>query len=321
MTTPPLVSVVVPAYNQSAYLSEALRSALAQTHRNLDIIVVDDGSTDDTRAVCEAFRDSRLRYLYQPNDGTRGLGARNQGLLQAHGDWIALLDQDDRWVPEKIERQLQRVAELQAKGLSIGAAFCAVRFIDEHGAVIRIQEASELPEGAVFHDLLLRNRYFVSSGMFSRNLLGVAGLPNESAGLADWALWLGIARHAPVAIVREHLADYREHSQGYQAQLLARNRLRFAEDQWRTVHGQAMRLHPNCRECRAIHRRGVHAAASLYLRAARRALTMRQWGDVWPAVRGGLMVAPAWLLRPWVLVLETFRLAGSLLRGLLVRPR
>ena len=87
----PQVSVVVPAFNQSGYLAEALASALAQSMPDLEVIVVDDGSTDQTREVCASFKDARLHYVYQPNDGTMGIGARNHAMLLARGDWIAPL--------------------------------------------------------------------------------------------------------------------------------------------------------------------------------------------------------------------------------------
>lgn len=320
MMTGVLVSVVVPAYNQCDYLREALQSALGQTHRELEVIVVDDGSTDGTKAVCESFQDPRLHYVYQRNDGTRGIGARNQALMLARGEWIAPLDQDDRWAADKIERQLARASEMAAAGQAVGAVFCPVEFIDEHGQPTRRQAAEELPEGEVFHALLERNRYFVSAGMFKRELLGAAGLPHESCGLADWALWLGVARHTRVAVVREHLAEYREHSQGYQAQLLQGNRLRFAQDQWRAVQGQAPRLHPQCAQCRRIHARGLKGVAQLYLRSARRTLAARQWRGVWDGVRTAWTVAPGWLLRPWVFALEMTRLVASGIAGL-VAPR
>ena len=95
------VSVVVPAFNQAAYLAQALSSALNQTFNDLEVIVVDDGSTDETRQVCESFGDPRLRYIYQSNDRTMGIGARNLAILKSRGEWIAVLDQDDCWAPDR----------------------------------------------------------------------------------------------------------------------------------------------------------------------------------------------------------------------------
>lgn len=305
-----LVSVVVPAYNQSAYLREALASALGQTHERLEVIVVDDGSTDDTRAVCEAFADPRLRYVHQANDGTRGIGARNVAMLLARGDWIALLDQDDRWHPDKLARQLARARQAP----EAGAVFCAVAFIDERGAPLGRQQDA-LPEGEVFHALIESNRYYACGGIFRRSLLGVAGLPHESCGLADWQLWLSIARHRPVAVVHEVLADYRRHAAGYQIALQRASLLRVADDQWRTLSSLRPRLHPGCAACRRSHARGMRGVAQLYLRAARSGLAAGTLQGLGPAVHMAFESAPGWLLRPWVLLHQGLRLAAAAVAG------
>jgi glycosyltransferase involved in cell wall biosynthesis len=104
----PLVSCIVPVFNGERYLRETLESILGQTYGPLEAIVADDGSTDDTRAVVEAF-DGRVRYLHQPNGGHAA--ARNLGLRAAQGDAVAFLDADDLWHPEKLERQAVRFRE------------------------------------------------------------------------------------------------------------------------------------------------------------------------------------------------------------------
>ncbi len=306
-----LISVVIPAFNQAEYLREAIASALEQTHREIEVIVVDDGSTDATRDVCASFRDNRVNCIVQVNDGTRGIGARNRAMLLARGEWIALLDQDDRWAPTKLEKQLQCIAEHP----NAVAVFCAVHFIDATGVRTGTQAASELPEGDVFHALLERNRFFAASGMFRRAMLSVCGLPNESTGLADWVLWLSIARHGPVAVVREALADYREHAAGYQISLLAADRLRFATDQWRAVESQRNRLHERCAVCSRIHSRARRRCGDLFLRAARAALRNGDSPRATQALRMAWFAAPAWLLRPWVVLPQALRLLASALRG------
>lgn len=99
------VSVIIPAYNCEAYAGEAVGSALAQTYRDVEVIVVDDGSTDDTPDVLAAISDPRLHVIRQPNRGISA--ARNAGLDAATGAYIAFLDADDRWLPTKLERQLR----------------------------------------------------------------------------------------------------------------------------------------------------------------------------------------------------------------------
>src|SRR5688572_33231336 len=99
----PTVSVVIPAYNAAAFIRETIDSALAQTYRDFEVIVVNDGSTDDTMARLREFG-SRIRVHEQSNSGVAT--ARNSGVKIATGSWIAFLDSDDLWMPQKLERQL-----------------------------------------------------------------------------------------------------------------------------------------------------------------------------------------------------------------------
>src|SRR5437764_10734914 len=96
---PGLVSVVIPSYNRAYIVGQAIESALQQTHRPVEVLVADDGSTDDTRRVVEGYGPP-VRYFYQPNAGVSA--ARNLGLRHARGEFIALLDSDDRWLPWKV---------------------------------------------------------------------------------------------------------------------------------------------------------------------------------------------------------------------------
>lgn len=104
MNTDPLISVIIPAYNAAPYIEEALRSVLAQTHANLDIIVVDDGSKDETAAIARAIDDPRIRVVSQPNGGVSA--ARNKGLELAQGDFISFHDADDGMEPTNLEEKL-----------------------------------------------------------------------------------------------------------------------------------------------------------------------------------------------------------------------
>ena len=104
MTPPPLVSVIVPAYNAVRFLGRALRSGLAQTYPHLELIVVDDGSADRTADVIRSFTDPRIRHLAQPN---RGQGAaRNLGIRASRGRYVTFLDADDMYLPQKVERHV-----------------------------------------------------------------------------------------------------------------------------------------------------------------------------------------------------------------------
>src|SRR5512143_3730544 len=108
MSSEPLVSVVMPVYNGARYLRQALESALAQTYRPLEIVVVDDGSTDETPAILAEFG-TRIRALRQPNSGSAA--ARNAALDAARGELIAFLDADDLWLPQKLAVQVEYLRE------------------------------------------------------------------------------------------------------------------------------------------------------------------------------------------------------------------
>ena len=105
----PLVSVIIPAYNRATVLGEAIDSALGQTHRRLEVIVVDDGSTDGSAGVAAGYEDPRVHVLVRSNGGIGA--ARNTGVVNAGGQILAFLDSDDRWAPDKLERQLARLAQ------------------------------------------------------------------------------------------------------------------------------------------------------------------------------------------------------------------
>jgi glycosyltransferase involved in cell wall biosynthesis len=313
----PQVSVVVPAFNQSGYLAEALSSALAQTLSDLEIIVVDDGSTDQTRQVCASFGDPRLRYVHQPNDGTLGIGARNHAMLLARGDWIAPLDQDDRWAPEKLQRQVAVALESDA----VGAVFCRVRFIGANGES-QGEQGAPLPAGDVFHLLLSANRYYVSSGMFRRSLLPKMGLPHESVALGDWYLWVSVARHAQVAAIDDVLADYRFHEAGFQVAQRSASVFRFWYDHWRFVQAITPRLHPNCEPCRQELLKLRRQIAEQQFEAAREAVARGEFSrEVADAIQCVWEIEPTWFGAPRVALRRLWRLARAAAAGSWARAR
>ena len=107
--TNPIVSVVIPTYNRAAFLQRAIQSVLHQTYQHFEILVIDDGSTDETEEVVNRFQDARIRYL-KLEENTRGRKARNVGIKESRGQWIAFLDSDDTWLPKKLEHQLSDIA-------------------------------------------------------------------------------------------------------------------------------------------------------------------------------------------------------------------
>ena len=131
----PLVSIVIPAYNASNYLADAVNSALAQTYKNIEIIVVNDGSKDDgaTRAVAETFGD-KIRYFEKENGGSSS--ALNYGIKLMKGEWFSWLSHDDLYYPKKIEKEIEYLRTQSPENLKLHVIFSASDHDDKDGKVI-----------------------------------------------------------------------------------------------------------------------------------------------------------------------------------------
>jgi glycosyltransferase involved in cell wall biosynthesis len=202
------ISVIIPSYNYGRYIAEAIRSALGQTLKPAEVIVVDDGSTDDTAKVVAGFGD-RVRYVRQENAGV--CAARNRGVAESSGELIAFLDADDIWEPTKLERQ----AEKFAADSEIGLVHCGMReFCSESGETLVLH--LDGMEGDVAEDLLLWERPVVNvSGsviMVSREAFERVGEfdPRQKCG-EDRDLCYRIAKEYRVGFVAEPLVNYRSH--------------------------------------------------------------------------------------------------------------
>jgi len=145
------VSVIVPVYNAEQYVKDTLQSLLAQTHSNLEVIIVDDGSPDQSIEVCRQFTDSRIKIVQQSNRGLAG--ARNTGIRHAQGEYVAFLDADDLWLPEKLEKH---VHHLQTSPL-VGVSFSYSAFIDELGEYTGLYQIPRKIKGITAPYVLCRN--------------------------------------------------------------------------------------------------------------------------------------------------------------------
>jgi glycosyltransferase involved in cell wall biosynthesis len=210
-----LVSVIIPAYNAQATLDDTLNSVRSQTHRNLEIVVVDDGSTDDTAIVAQRHSavDARVRIIRQDNAGVAA--ARNTGIAATSGRYVAPIDADDLWAPSKIERQLVAAAKDQGK---VGLVYSWFAVIDQNNSVLRHEDGADA-EGVVLRQLLLGN--FVgngSSALILRSAIEFAGFydvglrASGCQGAEDYKMYLEIAEQYEFAIVPDYLTGYREHS-------------------------------------------------------------------------------------------------------------
>ena len=202
------VSVVIATYNRSRQVREAIDGVLAQSVPVREIIVVDDGSKDDTRAQLLAYGD-RIRPFFQANAGASA--ARNLAMRMAQGSWIAFLDDDDVWVREKIEQQWALVE----KDPSLGLVYCSDYAVDEQLKVLYERKAQAQNRGQVFERLLIKNFIFTSCVMARRDAVVKAGYMQPEYKFAqDWDLWLKIAAEHPVDFAPAPLVLYRQSATG-----------------------------------------------------------------------------------------------------------
>jgi glycosyltransferase involved in cell wall biosynthesis len=204
----------MPAYNAGKYVAESIRSALGQTFGDWELIVVDDGSADDTAEVARSFAasDTRVTCFSQPNGGQAS--ARNAGLKRARGDLVAFLDADDLWLPEKLKLQVAAVDETGAD-----VVFCDGHMFSDDPAV-ETDEFAVVPgktEGSeMFRLLFERNRIATLSVLARRSVLDAAGLFDEDRryqNCEDYDLWLRLARGGAVFFgMTEKLMKYRRHA-------------------------------------------------------------------------------------------------------------
>jgi len=204
------VSCVIPTYNRADFILDAVRSALIQTYPVNEIIVIDDGSTDDTSSVLQSIRDPRLRYAYQPNAGISK--ARNVGIHLASGNIIAFLDSDDIWYPNKLEKQLACLSSRD-----YGLVYCAKSWIDNTGTDIKNPyPQSSFPQGNIFRELFLENFVTTASCVIvQRKCFSDVGLFIESRDFSngeDYEMWLRIAHTFTIGAVPEELVKYRTHN-------------------------------------------------------------------------------------------------------------
>ncbi len=202
------VSVVIPAYNAAAWIGEALQSVLAQQGAEIEIIVVDDGSQDETAAIAATY--PGVTCIRQPNAGQAT--ARNAGIRAARGEFIAFLDADDVWLPGKLQAQLDL---LQSRGLAW--AYSDSLFFDARdGRDMRtFGEFARQQEGDILVPLFIGNFIGTPNVIAHHRVFAQVGLFDESPLLRlaeDWDMWLRIATHYPVGLVRRPLTRIRFHS-------------------------------------------------------------------------------------------------------------
>jgi glycosyltransferase involved in cell wall biosynthesis len=207
-----LVSVIIPTHNRSSLLERAIQSVLAQTYPDIEIIIVDDGSTDDTYQVVSPYL--RLpktkirypvRYIYQPNKGAAA--ARNAAVEAARGQYLAYLDDDDLFLPEKVSAQVDKFH----KNAQLGMVATAAYLVDENEKTLGVQ----LPARTSFENQTWKLLYYCS---YINSSVMVKAICHQTVGvfrdrdLEDYDMWLRIARRFPIGAIQKPLVKYRRHS-------------------------------------------------------------------------------------------------------------
>jgi glycosyltransferase involved in cell wall biosynthesis len=199
------VSVIIPTYNSVRYVTEAIDSVLTQTYRDFEILVVDDGSKDETSEVLTKRYGDSIRYLYKENGGVSS--ARNYGIERAEGKYIAFLDADDIWLPEKLEKQV----DLLEKHPEVGLCYVSTQRVDEDLNFLNKIEAKSYAD---YCETLLLNLNIVagscSSAMVRRDIISQTdGFDAKFSTYADWEFWLRLSLLTEFAPVKEDLVKYR----------------------------------------------------------------------------------------------------------------
>ncbi|NMF64651.1 glycosyltransferase family 2 protein [Brasilonema octagenarum] len=225
------ISVIIPVYKVEKYVAATIQSVLEQTYTNFELLIIDDGSPDKSIEIFQQFTDNRIKIIRQENRGVAA--ARNVGIRHAQGEYLAFLDADDLWVPEKLEKHVEHLK----KSPAVGVSFCRSSLIDEAGKPLGIYQITKLKEITPL-DILCRTpigngsvpvirRQVFEDIAFQDNLYGVVENfyfdddrqlhPSE-----DVELWLRIAMKTKWLIegIPEALTLYRINSQGFSAQLV-----------------------------------------------------------------------------------------------------
>jgi GT2 family glycosyltransferase len=223
MTT---ISVIIPTYNAERTILETIASVLQQTFSDFELIVINDGSTDRTLELLNTVKDARLKIFSYLNGGVPV--ARNRGITHAIGDFLAFLDNDDLWTPDKLELQLAALQQHPEAGVVYSWAY----YMDEKGESFYADKPIFF-EGNVYEQLLVRD--FIASGsscLIRRQAIDSVGEFDSSVpGADDWDYWLRLARHWPFVLVPKAQIFYRQSlgSQSSNAEIMEKNTLRVIE--------------------------------------------------------------------------------------------
>lgn len=213
----PEVSVIIPAYNAARFIGEAIESVLSQTFSAKEIIVVDDGSTDNTKEII-SFYSNKINYLYQCNLGPAA--ARNTGVKNAQGEWIAFLDSDDFWDKDHLEVLVQEAC----KAKDVVLVYSGNKWVDDNGNKIQdYPKQKYFPSGWIYNDMFHGNYIPTHAVLVKRVIIIELGGFREHLSIAeDYDMWLRIAAVAPICGLPIYTVNYRRHCNNLTLQTIGR---------------------------------------------------------------------------------------------------
>ncbi|MCH5254922.1 MAG: glycosyltransferase family 2 protein [Lachnospiraceae bacterium] len=198
------VSVIIPTYNRKNVIGNSIQSVLNQTYSAFELLIIDDGSTDDTESLINQIEDHRIRYIRLPEN--KGVSAaRNVGIKEAKYDYIAFQDSDDLWKETKLEKQMQVITQ----NTEVGLVYCPYECRKADGQLLTVPDGSvplEEKQGNIYKHMLLRNTIGTPTALLRKEcLLKTGGFREDLTCLEDWELFLRITQRYPVAFLEEAL--------------------------------------------------------------------------------------------------------------------
>ena len=208
----PLISVIMPTYNHAIFIREAIESVLNQTYSNLELIIIDNYSKDNTEQIVSSFTDSRIKYFKFANHGIIA-ASRNFGIDNSQGEYLTFIDSDDIWLPNKLNIQLEYLRD--NPDVSLACCSLIIKSINRRYSNKIIATKSKIHTGYIYNQLLNFNFIPCASVMVKASTLNDTGCFDEKPEFItaeDWDLWLRIARENKITFIPKVLGIYRMHS-------------------------------------------------------------------------------------------------------------
>jgi glycosyltransferase involved in cell wall biosynthesis len=212
MKDQPLVSIITPTYNRAHMVKAAIVSVLNQTYANWELLIVDDGSTDQTKSIVASFQDRRIRYFYKTNAGQ--CAARNYGIARAKGVWVTYLDSDDILFPHCLQVMVKETSKHPKTVFAIPRGIRILDLYEKEKLIQSVDDSEDMPAAFTIHDIFMRNARFACLGFFHLRRLYDEGLAwDERIGaMEDWEFMMSIGEKYPHGFlyVADRLYEYHQ---------------------------------------------------------------------------------------------------------------